>query len=83
MEEIIIIKKMSRVQRLFTLARENPLAAYIVGGVSLHVIRSFAVSNVYQQNYLKYDVERQKELEAFLAHGIKPRLQRGPANEDQ
>ena len=58
---------MSGLQRLTTFAKQNPVALYIGGGVLLHVLRTFSVNQAYQQNFARYDVERQRELEAYLA----------------
>ena len=58
---------MSGIQRVFNFARANPVAVYIGGGFLLHTLRSFAVNAAYEQNFAKYDVERKRELEAFLA----------------
>lgn len=58
---------MSGVQRLFNYCRANPVAVYIGGGLVLHALRTFSVNQAYTQNFAKYDVERQRELEAYLA----------------
>lgn len=58
---------MSGLQRLFTYARENPVAVYIGGGVVLHLLRTFSVNSAYQQHFVRYDIERKHELEEYLA----------------
>jgi hypothetical protein len=59
---------MSGIQRVFNYARANPVALYIGGGFILHTLRSFAVNAAYDQHFTKYDVERKRELEEFLAN---------------
>lgn len=63
---------MSGIQRLWNYCRENPVAIYLGGGVLLHTLRTFSVNQAYQSNFARYDVERQRELEAYLASHPKP-----------
>lgn len=58
---------MSGVQRIFNYCKQNPVAVYIGGGVVLHLLRTFSVNQAYEQNFARFDVERQRELEAYLA----------------
>ena len=58
---------MSGLQRVWNYCLQNPVALYIGGGVVLHVLRTVAVNNAYQQNFARYDVERKRELEEYLA----------------
>lgn len=58
---------MSGLQRIFNYCRANPVAIYIGGGVILHTLRTISVNQAYDQHFARYDVERQRELEAFLA----------------
>lgn len=59
------------VQRVFTYIRQNPIAVYIGGGLILHQLRMYSVQKSYQENYARYDVERQVELQEYLSHGLK------------
>lgn len=47
---------MSAIQRLFNYTRQNPIAAYLAGGVLLHFFRSFAVNAAYNQHFAHFDV---------------------------
>lgn len=58
---------MSGLQRLTNYVKQNPVALYIGGGVVLHLLRTISVNNAYQQNFTRFDVERQRELEQYLA----------------
>lgn len=58
---------MSGLQRVFDFCRSNPVAVYIGGGFLLHTLRTYSVNQAYNQHFAKYDVERQRELEAYLA----------------
>jgi cell wall-associated NlpC family hydrolase len=58
---------MSGIQRLWNYCRENPVAIYIGGGVFVHALRTFSVNRAYAEHFAKFDVERQRELEAYLA----------------
>lgn len=58
---------MSGLQRLFNYCRQNPVALYLGGGFALHCLRTLAVNNAYQQHFARYDVERKRELEEYLA----------------
>jgi hypothetical protein len=58
---------MSGIQRVLNYCRANPVAVYIGGGLVLHTLRTFSVNQAYEQNFARFDVERQRELEQFLA----------------
>ena len=58
---------MSGFQRVYNYCCQNPVATYLGGGVVLHLLRSFSVNQAYTQNFARYDVERQHELEQYLA----------------
>ena len=58
---------MSGIQRLFTYCRQNPVALYIGGGFVLHLLRTISVNQAYQQHFARFDVERKRELEEYLA----------------
>lgn len=58
---------MSGIQRLLNYCRQNPVALYIGGGFALHFLRTFAVNSAYQQHFARFDVERRRELEEYLA----------------
>lgn len=66
---------MSGVQRFINYARNYPIATYIIGGIILHSLRSYSVSYQYRKHFARYDVERQKELEQYLAEGNTPHNQ--------
>jgi len=53
---------MSALQRALNYMRANPIAVYIGGGIILHQLRSISVSNAYNENFARFDVERQLEL---------------------
>lgn len=53
--------------RLWNYCRQNPVTIYIGGGLFLHTLRTISVNQAYEQNFAKYDVERQRELEEYLA----------------
>lgn len=57
---------MSGVSRFFNYCRQNPLAVYFGGAVVLHLLRGAAVKQAYYENFYRYDVERQRELEKYL-----------------
>jgi hypothetical protein len=59
---------MSGIQRVLNFARANPVAVYIGGGFLLHTLRTMAVNQAYDQNFTRYDFERKRELEEFLAN---------------
>ena len=58
---------MSGLQRFFNYCKANPVAIYLGGGVALHILRSFSVNQAYQQNFARFDIERKRELEEYLA----------------
>jgi hypothetical protein len=58
---------MSGIQRVWNYCRQNPVALYLGGGVFLHFLRNISVNQAYAQNFARFDVERQRELEAYLA----------------
>ena len=65
---------MSGLQRALNYVRAHPIAIYIGGGVFLHLLRNQAVSAAYRENFTIFDVERQRELERFMADGTLPKL---------
>ncbi len=58
---------MSGIQRLWNYCRQNPVALYLGGGFVLHVLRTVSVNQAYQQHFARFDVERRRELEEYLA----------------
>ena len=65
---------MSGLQRVLNYTRAHPIAIYIGGGIFLHLLRNQAVNAAYRDNFIPYDVERQRELERFMADGTLPQL---------
>jgi len=64
---------MSGIQRVLNYCRQNPVAVYIGGGVVLHLLRTISVNAAYNQHFARFDVERQRELEQYLAsHPAQP-----------
>lgn len=58
---------MSGLQRLFNYCKQNPAAFYLGGGFALHCLRTLNVNNAYQQHFARFDVERKRELDEYLA----------------
>lgn len=52
---------------MWNYCRQNPVALYIGGGFVLHALRTAAVNQAYEEHFARYDVERKRELEQYLA----------------
>jgi predicted solute-binding protein len=52
--------------------RNNPVASYIIGGIVLSTLRESAIRDYYAKHYHRFDLERKRELEEFLANGGTP-----------
>jgi hypothetical protein len=63
---------MSGIQRVWNYCIQNPVALYLGGGFVLHTLRTATVNDAYRQHFAHNDVERQRELEEFLASHPKP-----------
>jgi hypothetical protein len=58
---------MSGLGKVLNYAKANPVAVYLIGGITLHFLRTFAVNNAYSKHFAQFDVERRNELESYLA----------------